>query len=73
MTGADVQAAVDRLLAQPSHEAAVEVLRAADAGPDSARREALAQLDVYLRLTPEVRSRPIAEAVVALRRVGGLS
>ena len=63
-----VRVAVDRLLAQPSPDAAVDVLRAADAGPDSARRDALARLDTYLRQTPDSYQRSVADCIIALRR-----
>jgi len=70
MTERVVATAVDLLLAQPTTEAAVVLLRAVEQAPDAARRIAIDRLDEHLRQNPTERSRPIADAVVALRRVG---
>lgn len=61
---------VAELLLDPTPTAAVAVLRAVEAAPESSRRIALDRLDAYLRAQPEARPRPVVDAVVALRRAG---
>lgn len=61
---------VRTLLELPSPEAAAEVRRAADGASDEARRLAIIELDEHLRSRPETRSRDVAAALIALRRVG---
>ncbi len=66
-----VFAAVEQLLAQPSPDAAVALLRTVEQSPEALRSIALDRLDAHLRSSPEKRARPVVDAVVALRRVGG--
>ena len=61
---------VAELLLDPTPDAAVAVLRAVEAAPESSRRLALDRLDAFLRSQPEARPRPVVDAVVALRRAG---
>lgn len=70
MTAEHVAKAVDQLLAQPSADAAVELLRAVEGATEAERRLALDRLDNHLRAEPEGRVRPIVDATIALRRAG---
>lgn len=65
-----IETAVATLLAAPTPEAAVAVLRAADEAGETARRRAIAELDEHLRGNPETRQRDVVSALIALRRAG---
>lgn len=65
-----IETAVRTLLAEPSPEAAVAVLRAADEAGETARRRAIAELDEHLRSRPEHREQNVASTLIALRRAG---
>jgi len=62
--------AVRELLARPSRESAVALLRAADSASEESRRSAISELDAHVRATPEQRSPDVAAALIALRRAG---
>ena len=67
---ATVSDAVRELLARPSRESAVALLRAADSSSEESRRAAIAELDAHVRSAPDQRSPDVAAALIALRRAG---
>jgi len=60
--------AVTSLLSDPTHDAAVRVLRAADDGSEADRRSAVERLERHIQSEPDRRDAHVVGALVALRR-----